>query len=120
MTRVRRVRVSGHSEGWLRKGFPWVYPNEVLSQRAEAGAVVILEGPSGGFLGTGIADDGFVAVRRFRTDEGPIDAAWLADQLDRAHALRRQVVDPTTDAFRLCHGENDGLPGIRIDWWRSF
>lgn len=117
---MRRVRVDGYSESWLRKAFPWVYPKEITSGRAEPGQTVALEGPSGQFLGIGIADDGFVAVRRFRADDGPLDAGWIAGLLDRARALRERVVDPGTDAYRLCHGENDGLPGIRVDWWRSF
>jgi 23S rRNA (cytosine1962-C5)-methyltransferase len=97
-----------------------VYPQEITSGRAEVGAVVQLESASGQALGVGIADDGFVAVRRFRDDGGPIDAELVAARLDRAHALRRQLIDPHTDAWRLCHGENDGLPGVRIDWWRCF
>ena len=24
------------------------------------------------------------------------------------------------DAYRLVHGENDGLPGIRINWWSHY
>lgn len=117
---MKKIRVDGYSEGWLRKGFPWVYPKEITTGRIEPGATVQLESHGGQPLGVGIADDGFVAVRRFRTDEGPLDAAWVHGMLDRAWSLRQVVVDGATDAYRLCHGENDGLPGIRIDWWREF
>lgn len=116
---MKQLRVDGYSEGWLRKGFPWVYPKEVARGQASPGDVVQLASASGQPLGVGIADDGFVAVRRFRADDGPIDAALVADRLDRAKALRDRVIDAGTDAYRLCHGENDGLPGIRVDWWRS-
>ncbi|MEQ1502175.1 MAG: class I SAM-dependent rRNA methyltransferase [Myxococcota bacterium] len=114
------ITVDGYSEGWLRRGFPWVYPKEVTAGRARPGAMVGLIGPTGAPLGSGIADDGFVAVRRFRADDGPIDAGWIAGVLDRAAALRDVVVPPETDGFRLCNAECDGLPGIRLDWWSPF
>jgi 23S rRNA (cytosine1962-C5)-methyltransferase len=40
--------------------------------------------------------------------------------LDRASGLRDLVVDPGTSAYRIVHGENDGLPGVRLDWWDHF
>jgi len=74
-----------------------------------------LTGPQDQDLGTGIWDTGWIAVRRFRTVEGPLDAAWLADRVARAQALRDDVVDPETTAYRVINAENDGLPGIRVD-----
>jgi 23S rRNA (cytosine1962-C5)-methyltransferase len=117
---VAVVKVDGYSEGWLRKGFPWVYPKEITAGRPSPGSEVLIRSAGGDLLGRGIADDGFVAVRRFRPDDGPLDQAWLDGVLDRAAALRHVVVDPETDAFRLCNAECDGLPGVRVDWWRSF
>jgi 23S rRNA (cytosine1962-C5)-methyltransferase len=116
----RGVKVDGYSEGWLRKGFPWVYPKEITSGGAPPGTEVVLRSAAGEILGRGIADEGFVAVRRFRSDDGPLDQDWMSDALDRAAALRDLVIDPGTDAYRLVHGECDGLPGIRVDWWRTF
>jgi 23S rRNA (cytosine1962-C5)-methyltransferase len=117
---VKQVRVDGYSEGWLRKGFPWVYPKEITSGGTSPGSEVLIRSAGGDLLGRGIADDGFVAVRRFRSDDGPLDQEWLSGVLDRAASLRDLVVDPQTDAYRLCNAECDGLPGIRIDWWRAF
>lgn len=111
------VEVNGHAAEWLRKGFPWVYPAEVVSRpgRAVVGAVVTLRAPGGEPLGAGLWDPGWVSVRRFRSDPGPVDAALVHGLLDRAAALREVVVAPDTTAFRLVHGENDGLPGVRVD-----
>jgi len=116
----RRLVVNGYSARWLRQGFCWVYPKEIVSGRARPGQTVTLADEQGALLGTGIADDGFVAVRRFREDDGPLDRAFLFERLDRAHALRQAVVDDATTGFRLAHGQNDGLPGIRIDAWAEW
>lgn len=110
--------VNGYSERWLRQGFPWVYPAEVVGPPpGPPGAVVTLQAANGDGLGAGIADQGWIAVRRFRADAGPVDRALLAARLDAALALRAGLVPPETDAWRAVHGENDGLPGVRVDVW---
>lgn len=76
-----------------------------------------MHGAGGKVLGRGLADAGFVAVRVYRHDGGPLDDDWLFGVLDRAAALRDVVVAPDTTGYRLVHGEADGLPGVRIDWW---
>lgn len=113
------VRVNGKSHEWLRKGFPWVYPDEVTAGApAEPGARVVIEGPDGTVHGTGLGDTGWISVRRYRTDDGPLDRAWLDGVLDRAVRLReRCVLGSDTTCCRLVNGENDGLPGIRVELW---
>jgi 23S rRNA (cytosine1962-C5)-methyltransferase len=117
---VTDLTVDRGSAGWLRKRFPWVYPNEIVRGSASPGSEVTLRADNGDVLGRGIADRGFLAARVFRHDDGPLDRAWLDSVLDRAQALRTSVVDPHTTGFRLVHGESDGLPGIRIDWWETY
>lgn len=116
------IAVNGHSAQWLAQGFPWVYPNEVAGGAvAPGGRVVRIQGPRGEPLGQGVTDPGWIAVRRFREDDGPLDAAWMAGMVDRAVRLRERVVlSEHTTAARLIHGENDGLPGIRVDWWDGY
>jgi 23S rRNA (cytosine1962-C5)-methyltransferase len=78
---------------------------------------VTLRAAGGAVLGSAIADDGWIAARRFREDAGPIDGALLRQRLERALALRRRVLPPDTTAWRLVNAENDDLPGIRVDVW---
>ncbi|MCB9685840.1 MAG: class I SAM-dependent rRNA methyltransferase [Alphaproteobacteria bacterium] len=112
--------VDAYSEGWLRKGFPWVYPKEVQRGRARPGDRVRLRSAKGDVLGTGLADDGFLAARVLRHGDETADRAWVHALLDRAAALRDVVIDGGTDGYRLVNAECDGLPGVRIDWWRTF
>jgi len=108
--------VDGYSTEWLKKGFPWVYPKEVLARGAPA-PTVTLQARDGTVLGTALPDEGWIAARVYRHDGGALDQDWLHATLDAALALRERVVDPDTTAYRLVHGENDGLPGLRIDRW---
>ncbi len=116
----RRLVVNGYSARWLSQGFAWVYPKEIVSGSVRPGQLVTLVDERGSELGTGIADSGFVAVRRFRDDDGPIDRPYLFARLDRARQLRDLVVDEATTGFRLVNGQNDGLPGVRIDAWADW
>lgn len=113
----RPVAVNGYSERWLRQGFPWVYPAECTGARPPVGQIVSIVGADGSPLGVGVADDGWIAVRRFRADDGPVDAALLALRVDEAWALRRDAVPADTTAWRLIQAENDELPGVRVDAW---
>lgn len=108
--------VNAYSTGWLKRGFPWVYPAEVVRGRARPGEAVELRGEGGSSLGTAIADTGWIAARRFRTTPGPLDSAWLAERVV-ATLRARAHVDADTTALRLVNAESDDLPGLRADRW---
>ncbi|NCG18328.1 MAG: hypothetical protein GWP91_04855, partial [Rhodobacterales bacterium] len=109
--------VNGYSSGWLHKGFPWVYDKEVVKGGGEPGQLREVRDGQGKLLGTALVDRGWIAARVYRHDGGPLDKEWVYSVLDRAASLRHLVIDPETDGFRLVNAENDGLPGVRIDWW---
>ncbi len=111
--------VDNHSAGWLSKGFPWVYPKELARpvRSLQPGNTVQLQGLDGRALGAGLWDDGWLAVRRFREDPGPLDAALFHTLLQAAASRRRGMIPTKTDAWRLAHAENDDLPGVRVDAW---
>ena len=45
-----------------------------------------------------------------------IDRNWWSDRIARALDRRASLLaDPRTNAYRLVHGENDGLPGLVVD-----
>ncbi len=113
------VMVNGYSSEWLNKGFDWVYPNEIVGRigKTGSGSHVNIVGQDGRHLGVGVASDGKVAVRRFRDDSGPIDRALIGQRVQRARSARK--LPDTTTAWRLVHGENDRLPGFRVDVWGS-
>jgi 23S rRNA (cytosine1962-C5)-methyltransferase len=117
---MKTLEVDSYSAGWLKKGFPWVYPKEVRKGGGRPGDEVQVRDVDGAVLGRALTDKGFLAARVFRHDDGPLDQAWMDAVLDRAVALRDAVIDGETDGYRLVNAENDGLPGIRVDWWRAF
>lgn len=99
----------------LRSGHPWVYRRALENPPTASGGVVTLRGRDGRFVGRGIGDDGPIAVRVFTTKDEPLDTNLLSERLAAACELRRRVVPPETNAYRLVHGEGDLLPGLVVD-----
>ena len=115
-----RITVNGYSEQWVRKGFSWVYPKEIEAGGAAPGAHVSVVTKSGDVLGRGVFDNGWIAVRIMRHDDGDMDQIWVDSVLDRALDHRVSLLDEDTTGYRLVNAENDGLAGIRIDRWGHF
>lgn len=109
--------MNAYSETWLRRGFPWVYRDEIIraSRPFAPGEAALIRSSSGAVLGVGLADEGKIALRRFREDEGPVDGALLRERLSAALARRRVPADTT--AWRWLNAENDDMPGMRLDVW---
>ena len=107
---VVRVTARG-AERWVR-GHPWIYRSEVLDQLPEAGLVSVHD-PRGKFIGQALHAPGSeIRLRLLERSERPIDGAWWKEQLSAA-ATRRTGLDAC--AFRLVHGEGDGLPSLIVD-----
>ncbi len=110
-TAAGAVTVNAYSASWLRRGFSWVYPAEVLGGRPAPGERVRVRAEDGTPLGQGIADDGWIAVRLLAEADGDFETGLT--RRVQAALSRRIPVDST--ARRLVNAENDDLPGIRVD-----
>ena len=44
-----------------------------------------------------------------------INEQWLTDKLQEAYSKRENLLQTNTNAYRLCFGENDGLPALICD-----
>ena len=71
-------------------------------------------------LGFGHYQKGSISVRMLSFTVGPAPDFW-AGKIKHALRLREMAVQPSdsTNAFRLVHGEADGLPGLVIDYYNG-
>ncbi len=103
----------------IRQGHPWVFDGAVSVPAGMAtGQVVDLHDGRGRFLARGLYDpQSPIALRLWTRDPlQPIDASLLRERVRQAAALRRATVDrAASDAWRLAHGEADGLPALVAD-----
>lgn len=84
------------------------------------GDLVRLELNNGDTLGYGLFNPRAEATVRMLTrgEEVP-DAPWWNQTLENAVQVRQEILqlDDVTNAYRLIHGEGDGLPGLVVDWY---
>lgn len=103
----------------FRRGFPWVYDNElVIDRRTRAlkpGTIARLEDAERKPISTVTVNPNSKIFGRIldRDPEAAIDREWLAIRLTRAVQTREALFD--TPFYRLVHAEADGLPGLIID-----
>jgi 23S rRNA (cytosine1962-C5)-methyltransferase len=101
-------------------GHPWVFQQAVahVEGGAVAGDEVTVVDPHNNVLGRGLySPKSAIPVRLFRQEDLPIDGAFFRERLSAAAALRADLglPSPETSAYRLVHGEGDGLPGLIVD-----
>jgi 23S rRNA (cytosine1962-C5)-methyltransferase len=112
------LRARGAAEP-IRRGHPWVWREAVASglEGAHVGEEVQVLTSDKAPVGRGLAEpDSPIAVRMWTRGRSPLNAEVWAARVARATALRaRLTASPTTNAFRLLHGEGDRMPGFVVD-----
>jgi 23S rRNA (cytosine1962-C5)-methyltransferase len=116
MTRPTAIVSARGAARWAH-GHPWIYRSDVVrAPTAPAGAVPVTD-DRGRPLGTALwSPASEISLRLLDTSvEAPIDdPAWWRGRLAAALARREELVG-TANAYRLVHGEGDGLPSLVVD-----
>ncbi|HWN19032.1 MAG TPA: class I SAM-dependent rRNA methyltransferase [Gemmatimonadales bacterium] len=109
MTEIR-VTPRG-AERWVR-GHPWIYRSEVTGGPAAPGVVPVHDS-RGRFIGQALySPKSEIRLRLLERTDRAIDRQWWAEHL-AACATHREGIDAT--AYRLVHGEGDGIPSLVVD-----
>ncbi len=109
----------------LLRFHPWVFSGAIYRMEDEFGSEVQPEegdwvrvvSSQGEFLALGQYQIGSIAVRIFSFDEDEFDDEFFLRRLQSAYELRQTLglIRDDNNAYRLVHGEGDGLPGLIID-----
>lgn len=123
MENTKVVRLKAGKEKPMQRFHPWVFSGAILSVSPglEAGDVALIENHKGVALGFGHYYSGNIALRVLSFDPMlPVDEKFW--ELKIKNALQKRIVSGYCSssnihekAFRLIHGEGDGLPGLIID-----
>jgi 23S rRNA (cytosine1962-C5)-methyltransferase len=115
MTIEGPVVVSRKGETRIERGHPWVFRSDVLREGgASPGAVVSVASSRGRPLGFAFwSSRSEIRLRMIERGE-TLAPGFLRDRIERA--LRwRETVAAGAEAFRVVHGEGDGLPSLVVD-----
>lgn len=113
-----RITLRRKQEKALRRGYPWVFSNQIedVTGNPASGDVVEIADAGGTVYGLGLYhSESLIAVRFLTRDlDATIDGAFFEARLRRALA-HRETAFQGIDHYRLVYSESDGLPGTIID-----
>ncbi|MDX1419273.1 MAG: class I SAM-dependent rRNA methyltransferase [Rubricoccaceae bacterium] len=113
-----RLVVKPGKDKALRRGYPWVFANQIACVDGEParGDVVEVAASSSTVYGQALYHDASLIAGRFLTSDAgrAIDEAFFRERIEAAVA-RRRAAYPDTTHVRLVFGESDGLPGTVVD-----
>ncbi|WP_442787691.1 class I SAM-dependent rRNA methyltransferase [Flavobacterium suncheonense] len=116
-----KVILKPGKEKSVQRRHPWVFSGAVygVSQELHDGEMVDVVDANNKHLATGyFSDRGSIVVRILTFGKESFDTNFWADRLKSAWELRLKLLKlEETNAFRLIHGEGDGIPGLIIDYY---
>lgn len=121
MTISGKVILKKGKEISIRRFHPWIFSGAIHKREGAItdGVWVEVVDFRGQTLGFGHCQQGSIAVRMLSFDkEYPQESFWQ-DKISKAVAVRKSANLPNsaTNAFRVIHGEGDGLPGLIADYY---
>ncbi|MBN1278455.1 MAG: class I SAM-dependent rRNA methyltransferase [Chlorobium sp.] len=113
------IRLKPKEQRRLLKGHLWVFSNELqtVPKDIAAGETVQLLTHDNKLLGTGFYNPHSLIAFRLLSRSGELpDKAFFRKKIAEALRLREAIYSlDDSNAWRLVHGESDGLPGLIID-----
>ena len=118
-----KVILKSGKEKSIQRRHPWVFSGAVygVTQELNDGEMVDVVDSKNNHLGTGyFSDKGSIVVRILTFGEETFSDTFWKDKLQSAWFLRTQLLDfDVTNAFRVVHGEGDGVSGLIIDFYNK-
>ncbi len=117
---MQQLTIKKNKEVSLQRQHPWIFSGALYTIPTDlpSGAMVEVVDYNGNILATGIYQPNSIAVRILHFGKVTNwDTFWL-DKIEKAYLLRRNIGlinNTSTTAYRLIHGEGDGLSSLIID-----
>ncbi|MCA9966558.1 MAG: class I SAM-dependent methyltransferase [Anaerolineales bacterium] len=113
------LRITPAAERAVRSGHPWLFAEGITKQshNGRSGDLVVIFDRKNRFLAVGLYDPASpIRVRILQQGEAAtVDGGWFGERVETAVSHRTPHFNDQTTAYRLIHGENDGLPGLVVD-----
>lgn len=116
-----KVILKKGKEKSIQRRHPWIFSGAVygVTQELNDGEMVDVVDAQNQHLGTGyFSDKGSIVVRLLTFGEETFSENFWTEKLQSAWELRVKLLNiEVTNAFRVIHGEGDGIPGLIIDYY---
>lgn len=116
-----KVILKKDKEKSIQRRHPWVFSGAVygVTQELNDGEMVDVVDSKNNHLGTGyFSDKGSIVVRILTFGTEVFTDSFWKEKLQSAWDLRLKLLNlKATNAFRVIHGEGDGISGLIIDYY---
>ena len=126
-----KIILKRNREESLMRFHPWVFSGAIadIQGNPSEGDLVAVHASDGGFLAYGHYQIGSIAVRVLSFDDSALRPDFWETKLSNALQVRiacglhgggrleSDDSEPSTNCYRLVHGEGDNLPGLIIDYY---
>ena len=125
MSNYTKIILKQGKEKSVLRFHPWIFSGaiEAVTKELNNGDIVEVYDSNKQYLATGhYQDEGSIAVRVFSFEKKEINEEFWKEKFTKAINLRKNIGlfnNEHTNAFRLIHGEGDGLPGLIIDFYNA-
>lgn len=114
------VKLTAVGERSLRSGHPWIFSESIekINKDGVSGDVtIIFSHKKNKVIGVGLYDpDSPIRIKILHNRGGAsLDSDFFSERIIKAYALRNELFETNTTAYRLLFGENDGFPGLIAD-----
>ena len=108
----------GREKSLLRR-HPWIFASAVgsMDEKPASGRTVDLLSSKGDFLArASYSPHSQIRARVWTFEDEPVDQEFFRKRIRPAIGMRRRLnLGSHSNAYRLIHGESDGLPGLIVD-----
>ena len=116
-----KVILKSGKEKSIQRRHPWIFSGAVygVSREINDGEMVDVVDSKNNHLGTGyFSDKGSIVVRILTFGDETFSENFWNEKLQSAWELRLKLLNfEVTNAFRVIHGEGDGISGLIIDYY---
>lgn len=110
----------------IRRGHPWIFSGAIerlecmVGDDQQVGVADIFDSKKN-WLARGVYNPkSQLRVRLVTWQKEAIDRSFFSRRLSHARAFRAEQLNGSTNAYRLCNGEGDFLPGLIVDRYADF
>lgn len=119
-----KIILKSGKEQSVKRLHPWIFSGAIkqIQGAPQEGDLVSVYDNQGTFLAWGHYQPSSIAVRILTFENNVPDVKFFKEKISNAIEYRRQMgfFDSTdTNAFRLVHGEGDGLSGLVVDYYNG-
>ena len=119
------VKLTAKGEQFVLNAHPWVFSNSIvkINDDAKSGDLAIIFNKNKNkVIGLGLYDASSpIRIKMLHSgmEKAEINTAFFKQKIDTAFEKRLDLLQTTTNSYRLLFGENDGFPGLIADVYAS-